>query len=491
MVGSPHLTLTVDNSFVLSNESPISLLAGPINVQRWQTPVHLGRHRPALVLLAGEQASTPAIRIDSETILYVEFGQGLPQISSDGATLIVTAVAGDVVHHLATVTLANELSPTVRSLRLSLGHLPSDLVMIAIEVGPGAQGDPSADWVSVISLVVGASHELDLLKARAFKAIRTANEIAHFASVYDHAIYAERDKRAKGEDEPAPVTESPAILSLPDPSAPLPGEHVFAYGQRLLSQSLRMQPPDFAARLRAKATNRPLRVASLCAGTAQIEASIFRAAQVPVDLTLVDISDKLLDKAKSYMPEGVETRVLVQDVNQLDLEPNSYDIVACVSGIHHAVELERIWLQIRRGLGLDGELWLIGEQIGANGNRLAETDYLAGNKTFRALPEPYRRNAYTGQVDDNLPNRDCSEATFEGIRSQDIEQTLGHFFLPAHVYKRNCFLWMLLNQTYSENYDLTRPEDVERVKGLVRTELTHFANGGTPTELHGVYVPLG
>ena len=106
-------------------------------------------------------------------------------------------------------------------------------------------------------------------------------------------------------------------------------------------------------------------------------------------------------------------------------------------------------------------------------------------------PERFRLNAYSEQIDSTVPNADCSEATYEGIRSENIQPTLSRIFSPVDVYTRNCFLWRLLNQTYSDNYDLSSDDDVAVVRQLVAAEITHFMNGGTPTELHAAYRPLG
>lgn len=476
------------DDFSLSSESAGFIEEVGLDVARWQPPVHLGRHRPALILLAGERFVLPELKVQPDTTMLVEFARGLPTISNDGMTLTFSAVCSGSPRSSVTVTLTNDDAPHVRTLRYDLGHLSWGDTQLIVEAGAGPLGDPCADWAALISLVVGPEDALDLLKARSFRELRIANEMAHFASAYDHPLYAERDRNARGEcpiASPVPLTAA----RTGDELAPRPQEHVFTYATRMLQKHLRHRPPDFASRLRLRRSGNPLRVASLCAGTAQVEASILRGAQVPVEITLVDISDKLLEQARRCMPENVTTRLLIQDVNELDLEPNYYDVVACVSGIHHAVELERIWRNVRNALRRDGELWLIGEQIGPNGNRLARPDYAVANEVFRSLPGSYRHNAHTGVIDDDLPNVDCSEATFEGIRSQDIEHTAERFFLSEHAIKRNCFLWRLLNQAYSGNYDLAVEEDWRRVLSLVQAELDHFRNGGTPVELFAVYRP--
>ena len=60
-------------------------------------------------------------------------------------------------------------------------------------------------------------------------------------------------------------------------------------------------------------------------------------------------------------------------------------------------------------------------------------------------------------------------------------------FVPEHVYKRNAFLWRLVDATYSDNFDLRRDDDLRALRSLVVAEAVHWATGGRSTELHGVY----
>lgn len=467
--------LSDDVAFQIDNEGP---------APRWMPPSHIGLIKPALIVTAGETLTFPRVSTGPDTAIYLRFAKGLPEISSDGMTLTLSAVQHQSKTHIASFTLLNSDAADPRSALIEVGHLTLDEFHLQIEAGAGPQRNPNADWAAIVELVIGPSEHINLLKARSFKAVRTKNEMAHFAAVYDHAIFQAREARALGKDV--------AAHEGSDTATPHPGEHPRAFAVRLMEQAVQSKRPDFAARLRKlhEAKGDRLTIASLCAGTAQIEAGIIRDAGVPVDLTLVDISDKLLDRALSYMPEYVQTRLLVQDVNDVVLESGAYDVVLCVSGIHHAVELEKIWRGVKQALVPTGELWLIGEQIGANGNKLLPQDYNVANEIFKALPSAYRKNAHTGAIDADLPNLDFGEATFEGIRSSEIEHTVNRFFLPSDVYKRNCFLWRFINQTYVDNYDLAKPEDVDIIRRLVLAEIAHFRDGGLPTEMYAAYRPL-
>ena len=485
--------------FVLSNDIPLEIASPPgtPQIQRWQSLVHYGVVRPALILLAGESLTLPPCEVATHTRLYLGFGRGLPSISADGLTIDLSWVPdGGEPQPLLSVPLHNGQDTTFREAVIDLSPHAGQAGRVSLRVGAGPAGDPSADWLALSELVLGPAHELDLLRARAFSTLRSDNERAHFEAVYDHAIYEGRRKRAlktkplPPRDRPAPRDYAPVA---PADLAPTPGEDVYHYGSRLLRQCLHIQTPAFHQRIADLAHAKGgegLDIISFCAGTAQVEAALAASTDADVRLTLVDINDHLLEQAEAIMPPNCSVELIVQNVNELSLPERSFDIAIFVSGVHHVVELEHVWGEIRTALRPNGELWLIGEQIGANGNRLDVPEYARANAVFQSLPERYRINSVSGEVDADLQNRDCAEATFEGIRSADIEPTLSRHFLPVEIYRRNCFLWRLLNQTYHPNYDLNRPEDVETVQALAQAELDLFRAGGRPTELHGIYRPI-
>lgn len=270
-------------------------------------------------------------------------------------------------------------------------------------------------------------------------------------------------------------------------------ENAFDYALARLCTRLSHKAPDFERRLREHAqrsTGRPLRLLSIGTGLGLTEAALLHKVEHPVELTVVDINDRLLSSVAAIMPPWVRLDLVVADVNDLALPGSECDLALCVAGVHHVVELGAFFARVRAALAKDGELWLIGENIGPSGNRLDETALAAGNRLFADLPARLRRNAWTGQVDAALLNPDCSEATFEGIRSHEIEREVARFFIAAHVSRRNCILWRWVGPEYVGNYDLADAGHRRLLERMVEAELEHHLAGGRPTELHGVYAPL-
>ena len=213
-------------------------------------------------------------------------------------------------------------------------------------------------------------------------------------------------------------------------------------------------------------------------------------AGCPVEITLFDLNEKLMRKAGALLSPIAETSGVLGDVNALSVEQfgdMTFDVVMFVSGLHHVVDIEHVLQTVAELLVPNGEFWIIGEAVGRNGNQLWPEALAAANRIFSLLPERFRRNAFTGNIDSTVPETDFSANSFEGIRSEEIELLLLRYFDPIKMWRRNCFLWRLVNQVYSRNYDLKNQEDRCIVLSLVAAEYNLWKSGGRPTESHSVY----
>jgi SAM-dependent methyltransferase len=499
--------------FFLSTETPISVDAVAVAPPcRWMQIPHTGIARPAFVLLAGECATfSDPVDIQPGTRLNLRFAAAHEAISADGADLAVELLVGaqgceQRVAQLDVPAGAAGLQPRMATLDLS--PWAGTKSQVRIRCGAGAAGDPTGDWVAIIDLALGSEERLPALRAKAFREERTRNEIAHFSDVYSHAMYQSADTAQR--DVTVPIRPLGELLaSMPD-SGPddvsamsngpfataraLGASDAHSYAHALLSKALCSTPPNFHALLQGLCEGRgvspaapPLRVLSLCAGAGRIEASMASAVGPTAEWTLLDISEGLLADAAGKFPPDVDLTLLSGDLNQVRFFGKQFDVIMCVSALHHIVELERVVAFIQEALAEGGQFWSIGEAIGPSGNRLFAEDYRVANAFFRSLPEHLRVNRLSGKVDRDLPNFDYSEATFEGIRSQEIEALLAHRLEPVDVYRRNCFLWRIVDMAYAGNYVLDDASDVAWIHRAVEAELRHFRAGGRATELHAVY----
>jgi tRNA (cmo5U34)-methyltransferase len=115
-------------------------------------------------------------------------------------------------------------------------------------------------------------------------------------------------------------------------------------------------------------------------------------------ITLVDLSANMLDRAMERLaPLGAELRPLQRDVRDLDLEPESQDVIVAAAVLHHLraeVEWAAVFAQLFQSLRPGGSLWiwdLISHDIpGVQAEMWARYgDYLASLKG-----EAYRDHVY-------------------------------------------------------------------------------------------------
>ena len=272
---------------------------------------------------------------------------------------------------------------------------------------------------------------------------------------------------------------------------PVDGEVTYNFAMRCLGQLIStLSPPDFFLRAKERSQICPQRILSICTGAARVEEAILQHCEGGVHMTLLDASLDLIERAaKRLLKVGKQHNVdcLNGDINQGLPGEDQYDVILCVSALHHIVDLERVLTEINARLTNDGEFWIIGEQIGRNGNRLWPDALEAANIAMQNLPERFRLNGHTKEIDCVIDDRDYSLGCFEGIRSEEIEAYLDRYLVAQQVYKRNAFLWRMVDATYGDNFNLESIEDVEYLKKLVLAEVLHWVGGGRSTELHGVY----
>ena len=497
-----------DNShFILDVSTPLEISGGPqgVSFPRWQYPNHCLDKRYALVLAVGERLElAQAFLVEHDTRVFLRFTSALPSVHSGG---LVCELSVRQKGHTNWTKVADmvlqEGAQTAdwRVVEIDLSWLAEESISLSLRCLSGEGHEPTSDWIAISDLCVAREDELPLIMAKSFHKLRTKNEMAHFSAAYRHTIYMDvqnaQSKAAKGDARfvrrltptihPDDQAQPPEISVQLEPRA---GEQTYDFATRLLCAQLRQRPPQFEHRLKTRAEQgESIRVLSLCSGAARIEASF--AAQVPenIEWSLLDINADLLDMASRQFPSTMSIDLIEADANELRYSGEKWDLILCVSALHHLVELENVMEFISRSLKDDGEFWSIGEYIGRNGNRLWPEAKAFADTIFSNLPEKYRLNAHTKSLDNTLPNNDYSVGCFEGIRSEDIEPLLNRWFHPVEVYRRNCFLWRLTNLAYSDNYDISNPADQDLIKGFVQAEVHHTRQGGRSTELFGIYRP--
>lgn len=298
--------------------------------------------------------------------------------------------------------------------------------------------------ILVYDLVISEPATLDLERARSFRDLRIRNERINFDAYYQHAMFqTAHTQSAEAQSPPNPTAQRSTKLDTAETGCatpvtetpPPPAPSALKYSRTHLAEKIQLDPPPFGWRLRKlveafRAERQPgdaskFRILSICSGAARIEADMVRALpHESVSLTLLDVNANLLELARQSLQSWGPVETLVSDINTLDLQGEKFDVVICVSALHHIVELEHVLGEVANALAENGEFWSIGETLGRNGGRMWPQAYAVANAWFSALDDQYRLNRVTGVVDPSLPDLDYSIGCFEGIRCESIEPAL-------------------------------------------------------------------
>jgi SAM-dependent methyltransferase len=451
------------------------------------------------VISDGQKIVTDVLKIGDEHIVDISLCTPPDAGGFDEIAITLRCVENHFDSHTLSIFYVPRSKPGIRhNFRIGLAAFSGKNLRLEMTI---SAGNGRSCKIGISRFIVCALENLNRINAFSNYAYRLGNEVSIFSNAsYNHSMYGET---INSSEKTAPLekyknTESRENLFFSNQEkilrekilsfSPVDGESVFGFAQRCLGHAIPLNPPNFHDRISRIRRGRPLRVLSLCSGAARIEEEIFKSSAEPVELTLLDASEDLIRRASSRMShEQHKVRCLVGDINSGIPHDGDFDIIICVSALHHVANLEGVISQINVCLAPDGEFWSIGEQIGRNGNRLWPETLKAANQAFAKLPAQYRKNSHTAKIDESISDDDFSTGCFEGIRSEELETMLDRFMIPVDVYKRNCFLWRLTDTTYCDNFDITSPKDLTYLKDLIIAEAMHWIVGGRGTEMHAVY----
>ncbi|MBN1128135.1 MAG: class I SAM-dependent methyltransferase [Chitinispirillaceae bacterium] len=139
---------------------------------------------------------------------------------------------------------------------------------------------------------------------------------------------------------------------------------------------------------------------------------------------VMDIAKGLLDRQeKAARSRGLDRiRYLQQDLNNVVLTPEKYDLIWAVGTIHHIERLEEFFRQVRKALKPGGIL-VMREYVGPNRIQFTDDQLARANVILATIPVKYRRKWH------GLPKKQerridreqlISEDPSEAVRSEDI-----------------------------------------------------------------------
>jgi SAM-dependent methyltransferase len=203
-----------------------------------------------------------------------------------------------------------------------------------------------------------------------------------------------------------------------------------------------------------------LRFVSIGSGNCELEAELASHLQARGHINFVidclDLNLAMLDRARvAAVQSGVENHLNMVQCDFNEWEPSDeYDAVIANQALHHVLNLERLFAQIKRSLKPHGHL-IVSDMIGRNGHQLWPEALRIVHEFWHRLPPSYRFNHQLGRYEELFVNTDYSRESFEAIRSQDIlPLLLDRFHFKLFVGFAN-IINPFVERSFGPNFDAT------------------------------------
>jgi ubiquinone/menaquinone biosynthesis C-methylase UbiE len=231
-------------------------------------------------------------------------------------------------------------------------------------------------------------------------------------------------------------------------------------------------------RLRIPKTGRWL---SLGCGAAGLE--VFAAGQgLFQSMVALEASSISLDQARQAAATQAVTNVdfRLANIDRLELDPSSYDVVLMNMSLHHVKELRTLLSQVRRALRADG-FFLINEFVGPRQFQFTDLQLSLVADLLAALPEEWRRDSTTGQVKDHYRRMPVEHWNVtdpsEAIRSDRIVPEVEKQFRVIERIDYGGTILNLLLEHIVHNFDPAVEKDVAAIRLLSTFEAILIRQG--------------
>jgi len=207
----------------------------------------------------------------------------------------------------------------------------------------------------------------------------------------------------------------------------------------------------------------PVKILSLGCGPGGVEIRLAKNIKIDYNMTCIDINEKMLElgrkKSKSL---DLKLNFVQQDINNLKLDTEEYDVISAHASLHHMINHEHITQEVKKSLKPDGN-FIVHEPIPRNGHLMWDETKKIANEIWSLIPQKYKYDCTNKKRNDKffneLPNQDLSETGFECIRSQDIYPILKENFNITTEVFGYAFARRFFGKKFGGNYNLKNPED--------------------------------
>jgi SAM-dependent methyltransferase len=182
-----------------------------------------------------------------------------------------------------------------------------------------------------------------------------------------------------------------------------------------------------------------------------------------------DISTELIERARKLTDSvGLDVQYHIEDVNYLELPPETYDLVVVAHSMHHFKRIGHVVDQVNRSLK-PGGLFVVWEYVGPRYQRFSRRQRAHANMVLRGLPLKYRRelNGKTRKRAKSQPLLFISPD--EAIRSDLILPALQRMDI-LYQYNWAGLLFPLLRGGIAANFDQDDPQDYKVIECLFQLD---------------------
>jgi SAM-dependent methyltransferase len=209
---------------------------------------------------------------------------------------------------------------------------------------------------------------------------------------------------------------------------------------------------------------RSLRFISIGAGNCDLEIDLAlhlkSAGHTKFVIDCLDLNPSMLERGRAAAQhKGVSSEVGFIEGDFNNWQPDrEYDAVMASQALHHVVNLEGLFKQVRMSLRPHGQ-FIISDMIGRNGHQLWPEALEIVQEFWRELPQSYRYNRNLQRHEEAYMDWDCSTEGFEGIRAQDIlPLLLNHFQFELFLANGNV-IDPFVGRVFGRNFDVNAQWD--------------------------------
>ncbi len=192
----------------------------------------------------------------------------------------------------------------------------------------------------------------------------------------------------------------------------------------------------------------------------------------------LELNPKMLQRGLDLArKEGVSANLsfIVADFNRWKAN-REYTAVMANQSLHHVVNLEGLFAEIKRSLHPKG-LFITSDMIGRNGHQRWPEALEAVHRFWRELPQSHRYNHQLKRYEELYENWDCSKEGFEGIRAQDILPLLVETFSFELFIGFANVVDVFIDRGFGHNFDDQNPRDKEFIDRLHHFDEENLRSG--------------